>query len=99
MENARSRDQAQHRTAAVTNSDMPDLPVVRATAEPSATTGPAPDADDGEVNRPLIVGEGSRIETRVNAVDNPTSPPRRTKDKAAPDSQKKSSATNETGKK
>lgn len=99
LENLRARESERaSRQLPAATPGVPDLPIVKMTPdarpsshETSSVTG------DNEEPRPLIVGEGSRIETRSSG--EAIAPPRRSKDKAGDTSSKRPSASPESGKK
>ncbi len=84
---------------AASESTRPDLPLYRLGPEgaspPPASAGAAPTSDDGPVERPLIVGEGSRVETRTVSGPEASSPPPSSKN--SPKGTRRSSRTSETG--
>lgn len=90
IENARLRETQRTASLPVVSSEIPSLPVIKADSESSAVSGDSspPQGETGDEPRPLIVGEGSRIETRSSGVELPATnnPTRRMKDKPSSDS-------------
>lgn len=104
LENIRVREAERKPHVTQLPPDVPaGLPVVKMQPEAGAPSAEVPSTTpEEEEPRPLIVGEGARIETRTGGIDAPTtgSSPRRTKEKSATDgSVKRSNATTDVGKK
>ncbi len=104
IENARQRDAQRPPPTVSLASELPNLPVVKVNPDSSVSANEArPIAGDGDEPRPLIVGEGSRIETRSsgNESTSVTPAPRRPKDKSAtePTTTKRPNGAMDSGKK
>lgn len=99
LENLRAREsERSSRQVPAATPGVPDLPVVKMTPDARAGTSDAPAANgETEEPRPLIVGEGSRIETRSSG--EPIVAPRRSKDKVSDTTSKRPSSAPESGKK
>lgn len=104
LENARAREAERPPRVTQLAPEIPTgLPVVKMSSEPGSSSPEASSTTtDDDEPRPLIVGEGARIETRTSGAETsaPGASPRRAKDKPATDSSiKRSNATTESGKK
>ena len=104
VENARRHEPTKPLTGTAPPSDVPELPIVRLHSE--AMPGAAGEGHSGAAEtdepRPLIVGEGSRVETRASGESAPANTPlRRSKDKAnaEPSPSKRSAGPADAGKK
>jgi len=89
IENARLKDVQRPPVPVSLTNDVPNLPVVKVNPDAGALTdGSRPTAGDADESRPLIVGEGTRIETRSSGAEPPGAsvPLRRSKDKSAVES-------------
>jgi hypothetical protein len=105
IENNRSKADPRPPIPVTLTSDIPELPVVKATRTDTGTAASENRnvPSDADESRPLIIGEGSRIETRSSAGESPgtTVSVRRNKDKPAVESTaaKRPKAATDSGKK
>jgi outer membrane murein-binding lipoprotein Lpp len=104
VENARQRDAQRPAGPVSLTTDVPELPVVKVQPAPAVSTNDLrPTTGDGDEPRPLIVGEGSRIETRPGGGESLHSnlPVRRSKDKTTVEttSTKRQTSGTDSGKK
>lgn len=103
IEHARPKEVQRPPNSVSLTTDMPDLPVVKVNPESGASASSVRSGGgDADEPRPLIVGEGSRVETRASGAEpsNANLPARRKEKSAAePATTKQKSGATDAGKK
>lgn len=103
LENARGKSQPRLTSSMSPPDTVPDLPVVRASPDTASTAADVRSSQpESEESRPLIVGEGTRVETRNSGNESAVvTAARRAKEKSGnePTKAKRANGATEPGKK